>query len=262
MNFFSGIRYLRYLLISRHFRGHGIHSPFVFDLVSRIFRNKINPAIVLLTEDIRKKLRADKRDILVTDLGAGSAKMKGNLRKVSEIARYSAVPQKYCNLLANMAVEFGNRSILELGTSLGMSTMYLAAARPDTPVYTIEGCPAVSAIARDNFSIAGLENISLLNGSFEDMLPVLREQGVKPGLVFIDGNHRKEPVLKYFSYIMEMTDNDSVVIIDDIHISEGMEEAWSEISKMDKVSCTIDICRMGIVFFRQGMSHFNYVIKY
>lgn len=262
MNFFSGIRYLRYLLISRHFRGYGIHSPFVFDLVSRLFRNKINPAIVLITEDIRKKLSADKRKIQVTDMGAGPANKKGNLRKVSEIARNSTVPPKYCNLLANMAGKFGNRSIVELGTSFGMSTMYMAAARSDTVVYTIEGCPAISAIARDNFSVAGLENIRLLNGSFDDMLPLLKDQSVKPGLVFIDGNHRKEPVLKYITLIMEMTDNESVVIIDDIHLSEEMEEAWSEIVRMKSVSFTIDIFRMGIVFFRQGMNHFDYIIRY
>ena len=85
-----------------------------------------------------------------------------------------------------MAGEFGNSSIIELGTSLGMSTIYMAAARPDTVVYTIEGCPSVSEIARYNFSIAGLENINLLTGSFDEMLPVLKEQGVKPGLVFVD----------------------------------------------------------------------------
>jgi predicted O-methyltransferase YrrM len=262
MNYFSGIRYLRYLFISRHSRGQGIHSPFVFDLVSRVFRNKIDPAIVLRNEDIRKKLKSDNRKIRVTDMGAGSVKMKGNLRKICEIARNSAVPQKYCKLLANIAGEFGNSSIIELGTSLGMSTMYMAAARPDTVVYTIEGCPSVSEIARYNFSIAGLENINLLTGSFDEMLPVLKEQGVKPGLVFIDGNHRKEPVLKYFNQIIEMTDNDSVVVIDDIHLSNEMEQAWSEIRKMKNISFTIDINRMGIIFFRKGMTHFDYVIKY
>jgi predicted O-methyltransferase YrrM len=94
------------------------------------------------------------------------------------------------------------------------------------------------------------------------MLPVLKEQGVKPGLVFVDGNHRKGPVLKYFSQIIEMTDNDSVVIIDDIHLSKEMEQAWSEIRKMKNISFTIDINRMGIIFFRKGMTHFDYVIKY
>ena len=262
MNFFYSIRFLRYLLISRHIRGHGIHSPFVFDLVARVFRNKINPAIVLNIENIRKKRNTDKRRIHVADLGAGSVRMKNNLKRISDITKYSAVPAKYCSLLANMAQEFGNNSIVELGTSLGLSTMYMAAQRPDTVVYTIEGCPVLSKIAEENFNIAGLENIRLLNGSFDDKLPELIDNGVNPGLVFIDGNHRKEPVLKYFARITEMINMDSVVIIDDIHLSEEMEEAWSEIRKMKNVSFTIDIFRMGMVFFRKGMNHFDYIIKY
>ena len=262
MNFFYSIRYLRYLLISRHIRGHGIHSPFVFDLVNRIFRNKINPAIVLVIENIRKKRCTDNRQIQVTDLGAGSVRIKGNLRKVSEIAVNSAVPSKYCYLLANMAGRFGNTSIVELGTSLGLSTMYMAAMRPDSVVYTIEGCPVLCSVAKENFNIAGLDNIELLNGSFDEILPELTGRGISPGLVFIDGNHRKEPVLRYFTQISGMINKDSVVIIDDIHLSEEMEEAWTEIRKMKNVSFTIDIFRMGIVFFRQGMNHFDYIIRY
>ena len=256
------VKYLKYSLFSHHKKGHGIHSPFVFDLVARVFRNKINPAIVLNIENIRKKRNTDKRRIHVADLGAGSVRMKNNLKRISDITKYSAVPAKYCSLLANMAQEFGNNSIVELGTSLGLSTMYMAAQRPDTVVYTIEGCPVLSKIAEENFNIAGLENIRLLNGSFDDKLPELIDNGVNPGLVFIDGNHRKEPVLKYFARITEMINMDSVVIIDDIHLSEEMEEAWSVIRKMKNVSFTIDIFRMGMVFFRKGMNHFDYIIKY
>jgi predicted O-methyltransferase YrrM len=262
MNFFNFLRYLKYLLISRHIRGHGIHSPFVFDLVSKIFRNKINPDIVLVIENIRKKRSIDKQKINITDLGVGSVRLKDNVRKVSEIAVNSAVQSKYCYLLANMAREFGSNSIVELGTSLGFSTMYMAAMRPDSIVYTIEGCPVLCTLAKENFNIAGLYNIELLNGSFDDRLPELIDRGISPGLVFIDGNHRKDPVLRYFKLITGSINKDSVVIIDDIHLSGEMEAAWSEIRKMKNVSFTIDIFRMGIVFFRQGMNHFDYIVRY
>ncbi len=91
----------------------------------------------------------------------------------------------------------------------------------------------------------------------------LTNTGIKPGLVFIDGNHRKEPVLKYFNQIAEISDNKTVIIIDDIYYSKEMEEAWNEIKQLhEKVSVTIDIFRMGIVFFREGINHNNYIIRY
>jgi predicted O-methyltransferase YrrM len=204
----------------------------------------------------------DQRWIDVNDLGTGSEKLKSNKRKVSDIARYSPVPEKYGVLLSNMAAEFGNPLIVEFGTSFGISTMYMAASSPDTVLYSIEGSPAVSEIATANFKEAGLNNINVLTGSFDKMWSEAISSGVKPGLVFIDGNHRKEPVLKYFNQISAISGSNTVVIIDDIYYSEEMESAWNEIKRLEKVTMTIDIYRMGIVFFREGLSYRNYTIRY
>ncbi len=256
------LKYLRYLLFSRHRKGHGIHSPFVFDIVSRVMRNKIDDTIVLKVENIRKKNLSDDRVILVKDLGAGSYKMKKNSRKVSYISSYSAVPGKYGRLLANMASEFGKPDIIELGTSLGVSTLYMAAKSPESTVYTIEGCPATAGIAHENFTDAGVNNVNLIVGSFDEKLPELYKNNVKPGLVFIDGNHRKEPTIRYFNQVADLSGRNTVIIIDDIHISNEMEEAWSLIRQHEKVTLTVDIFRMGLVFFREGIRHYSYVIKY
>jgi predicted O-methyltransferase YrrM len=161
-----------------------------------------------------------------------------------------------------MSGTFAKPMVLELGTSLGISTMYLAAAVPDTKVYTIEGCRATSEIAASNFSEAGFSNIELFNGSFEEILPVIKKESIAPGLAYIDGSHRKEPLLRYFDQIAEMADNNTVVIIDDINDSTEMAEAWDEIKNKDKVTCSVDIFRMGIVFFRKGPSRIHYVVRY
>jgi predicted O-methyltransferase YrrM len=262
MIFFSTLKYLKYKLLSRHRRGHGIHSPFVFDLVSRVFRNKTDNDIVFSIEKVRKSLISDHRSIIVKDLGAGSEKMKTNIRKVSDIARYSPVPVKYGVLLSNLAAEFGKPLIIEFGTSFGISTMYMAASCTDTLVYTMEGCPAIAEIAADNFNNTGLKNIKLLTGSFDELLPLIGKSDIKPGLVFIDGNHRKEPVLKYFNLMAEVSDNKTVIVVDDIYYSREMEAAWNEIKQNEKVSATVDIFRMGIVFFREGLNHVDYTIRY
>ena len=262
MVFFTTAKYLKYIILSKHRKGFGIHSPFVFDLVSRVFRNKIDPHIVCSIEKVRKKLRNDHRSIIVRDLGTGSAKLKTNKRKVSDIARKSPVPEKYGILLSNMAVEFGNPLIVEFGTSIGISTMYMASACRDTHVNTIEGSTAISEIATDNFREAGLENITVLTGSFDEMWSKAVSSSNIPGLVFIDGNHRKEPVLKYFNEVAEISDSKTVIIIDDIYYSKEMAEAWNEIKQSEKVTLTIDIFRMGLVFFRRGIAPDNYTIRY
>ncbi len=262
MVFFTAAKYLNYIILSKHKKGYGIHSPFVFDLVSRVFRNKIDPHIVCSIEKVRKKLMNDHSSIIINDLGTGSEKLKSNKRKVSAVARNSPVPEKYGILLSNMAVEFGNPLIIEFGTSVGISTMYMASVCPHTTVHTIEGCPAISEIARENFNEAGLKNITVLTGSFDDMWSKAVISSNKPGLVFIDGNHRKEPVLRYFNKVAEISDSKTVIIIDDIYYSKEMEEAWNEIKQSERVTLTIDIFRMGIVFFRRGLSSNNYTIRY
>jgi predicted O-methyltransferase YrrM len=250
------------MLFARHRRGHGIHSPFVFHLVSEIFRNKSGAAFVYNIENQRKKCLRSSEIINVVDLGAGSDKLKTSSRKVSGIARYSSLPQKYGILLSALASEFGKPAILELGTSLGISAMYLAAGAGDSVVYTVEGSPATLSLAGENFSISGLKNIFPVAGSFDDALNSDLVRSLKFGLVFIDGDHRKEPLLKYFNKITGIVDPDGVIVIDDIHLSPDMEEAWELIKSNESISVTIDLYRFGMVFFRRGMSRTDYVIRY
>jgi predicted O-methyltransferase YrrM len=262
MNFFALPEYLKYILFSQHKKGHGIHSPFVFDLVTKVLRNKTDDDIVRNIEDIRKRLQSDHRIIQVTDLGSGSKKLKTNKRRVSDITRYATVPKKYGLLLLNLAREFGKPAIVELGTSVGISTLYMAAGSPESMVYTIEGCPATSEIAKKNFHDAGITNIKIFTGSFEENIPEIIGSGLKPGMIFIDGNHRKEPVIEYFNKMASVSDSKTVIIIDDIYSSRGMKEAWNEIKTFEKVTLTVDIYRMGIVFFRKGMNRNHYIIRY
>jgi len=262
MNFFIARKYLKYIIMSRHRKGHGIHSPFVFDIVSRLFRNKIDPDIVNQIEMVRKRLLNESKSIEVLDLGSGSIKMKSNYRKVSDIARFSPVNKKYGVLLSNLAAEFGKKGIVEFGTSFGISTMYMAASVPESIVYTMEGSPSVAEIASNNFSAGGFYNIKLIIGSFSEMLPKIEDTGIKPGLVFIDGNHRKKPVLEYFNKMVEISDSDAVIVIDDINNSEEMAEAWTEIRNHKNVSCTIDIFRMGLVFLKSGITPQHYIIRH
>jgi predicted O-methyltransferase YrrM len=213
-----------------------------------------------MVEKARQRMLCDNRLIKVDDLGSGMNRTK--LRRVADIAKRSAVPEKYGVLLANLASKFGNGTVIELGTSLGISTMYIAASCPSSTVYSVEGSVKCMEIAEENLNMAGIRNVELINSSFASALAELRERGVRPSLVYIDGDHRREPTLRYFSELSIMCEEHSVVIIDDIHYSGEMKKAWNEIRFSPNVSSTIDIFRMGIVFLRQNITRKHYTVRY
>ncbi|MGI5913099.1 MAG: O-methyltransferase [Bacteroidales bacterium] len=255
-------KFLTYKMFSRHKRGHGIHSPFLYDLIRSVFRNKTEAHVVLMVERIRKRNRNDKSRIKIEDLGSGSLSMGSKTRRVSDISKYSSVPKKYGILLSNLAMAFGKETILELGTSLGISTLYLALGSRESTVHTIEGCEAVGEIAGRNFLDAGVENIVQHFGSFDDLLPEIIKSGINPSLVFIDGNHRREAVLRYVGLLADHVDEDTVIVLDDIYLSPGMALAWEEIKRRADVTLTVDIHRMGLIFFRKSLNKLDTVVRY
>ncbi len=262
MVFFRVLKYLKYTIMSSHRLGHGIHSPFVFDLVTRVFRNKSETNIVCIIEKTRKRMLRDKRVIEVEDFGSGADNKKSNSRRVSHIAKRSPVTLKYGLLLSKLASEFGAKGIIEFGTSLGISTMYLASSASETKVYSMEGSSEIAKIARENIKNAGFSNCEIITGDFDAVLPDVFEKCKNPGLVFIDGNHRKEPLLRYFSKVSEVAGKETVIVIDDINYSKEMSEAWGEIKKSENVTVTIDLNRIGLVFLNETITPKNYIIRY
>ncbi|MBO9620474.1 MAG: class I SAM-dependent methyltransferase, partial [Niabella sp.] len=189
--------------------------------------------------------------ITIKDFGAGSAKTKSNTRKVSSIARNSAKPRKYGQLLYRMAKHYQCKNILELGTSLGMTTAYLASADPEAKVISMEGAEAVADIAQRNFGGLGLKNIEIVRGNFDETLPGVLQKMPAIDLAFIDGNHLQEPTERYFEQLLPHIHNNTLLIFDDIHWSSGMEAAWKNIVAHELVVCDIDLFYIGIVSFRK-----------
>lgn len=255
-------KYFCYQVTAGHKKGHGLHSPFVYDLVSGVFRDKKNYDAFIDIEELRRRLSVSDKKIHVQDPGAGSGKFRSKERMVKDIARYSSVNKKYGRLLFRLVNYFKPKIILELGTSLGISSLYMAMAEKNTVVHTIEGCPETAKIAERNFKDLNMKNIVLYNGNFDDILQGTLEKTGHPDLVFIDGNHRKQPTLRYFDQCMKASSENTIFVFDDIHRSREMEEAWREIKSSGEVTVTIDIFFMGIVFFRKELSKQDFVIKY
>jgi predicted O-methyltransferase YrrM len=240
-------KYVRYWLTASNGKGHGIHSPFVFDFIKNVKNDKKNYACYDLIEQQRKKLLTDKTVIEVEDFGAGSSTIKTNKRVVKDIAASSLKPKKFSQLLFRMVQYYQPKTIIELGTSLGITASYLASGNTHAKVYTCEGAKNIAAIAKQTFKGLNVENIFLIEGDFENTLPQLLSQIKNIDFAFIDGNHRKAPTLDYFSKLLNASTLSTILIFDDIHWSSEMEDAWLQIQGNPSVTLTIDLFFIGIV---------------
>jgi predicted O-methyltransferase YrrM len=257
------LRYLRYRFRASNGKGHGIHSPFVFDFVRSVLNDRRQPAAFRRIESYRQELRGSSDILRVEDFGAGSAYGTTRERAVADIARRAAKSARYGRLLYRIAEHYRCRHVLELGTSLGVSTAYLASAPGVERVITMEGARAVAARARAGFASLGLDNILLVEGNFDDTLEETLARMPAAGLVFIDGNHREAPTLRYFRQCLQKATDESIFIFDDIHWSREMESAWEQIRAHPDVRCTIDLFFVGIVLFRDAFREKqHFVIRY
>lgn len=247
-SFQLGIKYLKYYLSASNGKGHGIHSPFVFDFVKHVLNDTKSYTAYNSVEKIRKELLQNHSNIEVEDFGAGSALIKTNTRVVSRIAASSLKSKKYAQLLFRIVRYYQPGTIIELGTSFGTTTAYLAFGNTEASVYTLEGATAIAAIAKQNFEKAGLKNIQVKQGNFDITLPGLLTSIPAIDLVYIDGNHRKEPTLHYFDQFLKQAHASTIFIFDDIHWSKDMEEAWSAICGHPRVTLSIDLFFIGLIF--------------
>ncbi len=253
-------QYLRYLRTAHN--RHGIHSPFVYGLLDEVIYDHAPRLEYAGIEAMRQQLMRDRRTLSITDLGAGSNINPDRERTVASIARNSAKQPRYGRLLHRLTRHFRPKEMVELGTSLGVSALYQATGNPEGRLVTFEGCPQTAAIARENFEAHGVSNIRLVEGNFDHTLQQHLDTIGKLDYAFIDGNHRSGPTLRYFEQCLERSHEGTVLIFDDIHWSPDMAQAWDTIRSHGRVSVTLDLFQLGIVFLREGQAKQDFVIRF
>jgi len=237
---------------------HSIHSPFFFDFYLNVVKKKSPPEKFSEIEKTRSHLLGNPLELEVTDLGSGSAHFTKSKRVLSRIATTSLSPAAYCSLYYRILQFQQAESVIELGTSLGITTLYLA-ADPKTHVTTFEGSPAIAGIALTNFESLDASNIKLVEGNIDSTLPDFLQNPAKVNFALIDANHRYEPTLRYFTALSKRMSEKGIIIIDDIHHSKEMENAWNELKSHDLIYGSIDLFRCGILFFDVDLNKQHFV---
>ena len=260
--------YIKFLFHSKN--EHGVHSPFVFDLVTKCFYDATKYPEYETLKSYRKSLLENKNTIEVTDFGVGSRVFKSNTREISKIAQTAGITPKNAELLFRIVYYFQPKSILEIGTSLGLATSALSLGNKNSNIITLEGCPNTMATAKKMFQVSSFKfpnnNVEFVNTEFNLYFENFKPEtlNLKPqifDLVYFDGNHSKKATLDYFEALLPTICNDSIWIFDDIHWSADMEETWEIIKNHPKISVTIDTFQWGIVFFRVEQEKEHFIIN-
>jgi predicted O-methyltransferase YrrM len=237
---------------------HSLHSPFLFDFYLHTVKSK-SSFISEKFEQERIKLLKNKDTVSVNDFGAGSV---SGSKQVCHIAKYSLATAEQAAFLAAIVYYLKPQNIIELGTSFGVTTSYLASSNEEIPVYTLEGNEEIGLRAKTMFSRLGLSQIHTVVGEIDDKLPEVLEKMPSVGLVFFDGNHKYEPTMRYFFQCMEKSNRQTVFVFHDIYWSGEMAKAWKEICSQATVMLSVDLYYFGLVFFRNNQPKQHFVLKF
>jgi len=250
--------FLFHFLTARNTGGFGIHSPYLFDFVRYVINEKNVYYVYADIENKRTKLLNNNALIHKTDFGTGESKTI----KISEIAATSLCSSRKGRLLCQTVNYLKLNNILELGTSLGISTAYIAALSKSRKCITLEGCENTAQIAREVFSELKLTNIELITGDIDQTLNEALTKLSNVDFVYMDANHTFEATMRYFNLIVPFLNKNAVVILDDIYWSKEMKLAWEQIKIHPGVRSSFDLYQLGIAFFNPDLHKKNYKLRY
>ncbi|MEX0967147.1 MAG: class I SAM-dependent methyltransferase [Bacteroidia bacterium] len=249
---------------------HGIHSPFMYEFYCKVLLDMNYYPVYNSIARFRHSLEHDESWLSKKELGAGSNAGLTTRRLLRKEAKHSGIPADYGRLLYRIVRHFQPRYALELGTSLGLSAFYQAAAMAQnsgSEFVSIEGCSDTHQAATRNLNAIapelGIDHfVQFRLGDFNDELPKVLKEWPRLDYVFIDGDHREERLLHYFRLCLQKVNENSVIAVDDIYWSPGMTRAWQAIKQMPEVRQTADLYRFGLVFFRKSAAPQHFILKF
>lgn len=254
---FSALKYLENQFFGKS--ANQIHSPFVFDFFNEVLRFPYSYYCFETIENERQALFQISHRIQYQNLGSGRNSIS---IKISDLAVSSLMSPIEAQILFRLARWLKAKNIMELGGSLGITTAYLAMAN-GSKVYSFEGIPEIAEIAKKTWKNLKIKTIEQVPGKIEDSLPqFLINFDSKIDLAIIDANHQFQATINNFEQVLPHLSNSSCLVFHDIYWSREMANAWEQINKRPEVSLSIDIYKMGIVFFRKESTKQHFTIRW
>jgi predicted O-methyltransferase YrrM len=245
-------KYIQHFVTAKR-NGHGIHSPFAYQLCEEVFYNTQRFYAFDTLNLLRKELEQNQEKITIEDFGAGSKTFKSSTRKISEIAKRGISLPKQSELLYRLLYFLKCTNAVELGSSLGLNALYMASVDKKIQVFSIEGSDKLHQFAKSLAHKNGMDSVKFIHGIFEDAFPELLQTIERLDFLYVDGNHTYSATLNYFKQALDKKHLNSVFIFDDIYWSADMTKAWEEIKQNTQVTLSIDAFYFGLVFFKSEL---------
>ncbi|MCC6182444.1 MAG: class I SAM-dependent methyltransferase [Bacteroidia bacterium] len=252
------LKYINYQLTACN--EHDLHSPFLYNFYMELIKNKYPFSDFKQLQLVRTQLLQNQTHIGITDFGAGSKKLNSNKRRISDISKHGIATQKQAEFIYRLLNAYQPKTIIELGTSLGLTTLYLAKSVPKSTIYTIEGCPNLFQFSYQLFHKQKQKNIHQIQGNFDIEFPKLLQSLESVDFIYIDGNHAYEPTMRYFKTALTKKTPQTIMMFDDINWSNEMQKAWKDIQLNPEVTLSLDFFYFGLVLFRTEHKEKEHVV--
>jgi hypothetical protein len=207
----------------------------------------------------REESNSSTTKISIVDYGAGNSSLnltneemdRGRVvtRTIGEVSRSASKPYFWSLLLFKLIRKFRPSFCLELGTCLGISASYQAAALKLNgmgKIVTLEGAESLASLAEGYFQSLGLDNVSVVLGKFQDTLDEVLNAYKSVDYAFIDGHHDEKATVAYFEQIVPFSSDGALLVFDDISWSDGMKRAWKTITSDERAKISVDLRGLGV----------------
>lgn len=255
------LKYIQHLFYRGHRKGHGIHSPYVFEFVNGVVFNAKQWQVPEQPLRVHKVMRKD-CSLIPRNEPPGEIANENDTRSISSFIKKASVSFKYGALLYRISRWFEADSVVELGSGLGISTAYLRAGSPKTTFHSVEGGRIRALLAAQVIYRSKLEKVNIHQGDIGEELPGILMDASDRLLAYVDGNHHYKPTLTYLELLVKHAGEEAIIIMDDIYWSKGMQKAWQEVISWPEVQVSIDLFHMGILLINSDLNKANLKIKF
>ena len=222
-------------------------------------------------EHLRTEMNSSTRQITRTDYGARNQdsnlkldEMRAGVEVTDTLGHISQVASKpsfWCLLLFKLIRTIQPDSCIEMGTAVGLSAAYQAAAltlNGHGSLVSMDGAASLADIARNNFQQLDLESVKIVVGNFQDTLADVLTARRPVDFVFIDGHHDEHATLAYFEQLFPFLSETALLVFDDIMWSVGMKNAWDTISNDSRVGISVDLGEVGLCVIDDSITRYRH----
>lgn len=251
------LQYLKYCFTSGHQHGFGIHSPYLYHLVTVVIEEDLPYYKYSLIEKIRTKMckTTEKIGVFASD---GSK----SLSAIRSVVNDYAIEPKYGQLLFRLVNAYKPEAILEYGATCGISTMYMAAPNSKTPVYSITSQPEMADLAQSMCERVAMHNIKRVDGGKKvNEVAELMKKLPDNDFFYINSASPSE-VLELVRERMDKCSSRFFIVVPTPYATKDMWQTWQTLIADKRVKQSINIFRLGILIANKDLQKEDYILRF